>query len=243
MAGHSHWANIKRKKAAIDNKRGKLWSKLARQVIVAAKLGGGNPNENVTLRYAIDRAKAANMPNDTIDRAIAKATGEADGASFHEITYEGYGPEGVAILVEALTDNVNRTAGEVRFLFDRYGGNLGATNCVAWQFKKKGLFAIAGDAANEEQLMEIALDAGAEDVARDGDVWEIVTEPAAFGPVRDALADKKIETLSADLSMISDNTVEVSPDAAQRVLKLIDALEDNDDVQNVHSNAELPETA
>lgn len=237
MAGHSHWARIKHKKAVVDKRRGKLWSKLARHIIMAAKSGGGNPSENLSLRYAIDRARAANMPNDTIDRAIKRGTGDMEGVTYQEIVYEGYAPGGVAVMVEALTDNVNRTAPEIRNIFEKNGGNLGSTNCVAWQFKKKGVIIVSD--VSEEELMEAALEAGAEDVQPDGDVFEVLTDPASFEPVREALTARKLNIQNAELSMISDVRVPLEAEAADRVMKMIDALEDNDDVQEVHTNMEV----
>ncbi|MCK6484758.1 MAG: YebC/PmpR family DNA-binding transcriptional regulator [Phycisphaerae bacterium] len=237
MAGHSHWARIKHKKAVVDKRRGKLWSKLARHIIMAAKSGGGNPSENLSLRYAIDRARAANMPNDTIDRAIKRGTGDMEGVTYQEIVYEGYAPGGVAVMVEALTDNVNRTAPEIRNIFEKNGGNLGSTNCVAWQFKKKGVIIVSD--VSEEELMEAALEAGAEDVQPDGDVFEVLTDPSSFEPVREALTARKLNIQNAELSMISDVRVPLEAEAADRVMKMIDALEDNDDVQEVHTNMEV----
>lgn len=237
MAGHSHWARIKHKKAVIDKRRGKLWSKLARHIIMAARSGGGNPSENLSLRYAIDRARAANMPNDTIDRAIKRGTGDMEGVTYHEVVYEGYAPGGVAVLVEALTDNVNRTAPEVRNIFEKNGGNLGSTNCVAWQFKKKGVIIVSD--VTEDELMEAALEAGAEDVQPDGDVFEVVTDPPSFDKVRETLTARNLNIQNAELSMISDVRVPLEAEAADRVMKLIDALEDNDDVQEVYTNMEV----
>jgi len=241
MAGHSHWARIKRKKGVLDARRGRLWSKLSRHIIVAARAGGGNPAENLSLRYAIEKAKAANMPADTIDRAIKKGAGGQEGVAWTEIKYEGYAPGGVALLIEALTDNPNRTAPEIRSIFEKHGGNLGSTNCVAWQFRKKGVLSVAESDATEDQLMELALEVGAEDVRRQEDVFEIITEPAAYEPLRQALASRNITTQTAELSMIPDNTVAVDVEAGQRIMKLIEALEDNEDVQNVYSNADIPE--
>jgi YebC/PmpR family DNA-binding regulatory protein len=241
MSGHSHWAKIKRSKASTDARRGRLWSKLARKVIVAAKTGGGNPDENLNLRYAIDEAKAANMPNDTIERAIKKGAGELGGASFEPVVYEGYGPGGVAFMVECLTDNRNRTAAEMRKLFERGGGQLGAANCVAWMFRPKGTFAISVEAADEDRLVEVAVEASADDVQRDGEVFEITCELGAFAGVRQALADRQIETVSAERGMVPDTRVAVQGAQARQVLKLMDALADSDDVQNVYANFDIPE--
>lgn len=240
MAGHSHWARIKHKKAVVDHRRGRLWSKLARHIIMAARAGGGNPSDNLSLRYAIDKAKAANMPNDTIDRAIKRGTGELEGAAYQEIVYEGYGPGGVALLVEALTDNPHRTAPEVRKIFEVNGGNLGASNCVAWLFRKKGIITLNAADTTEDALMELALESGADDVIQDDDVFEIITEPAAFEKVRAALSDKGLKPQSAELSMIPSSTIPISGEPAQRVLRLIEALEEHDDVQNVYANFDMP---
>jgi len=241
MAGHSHWAKIKRAKATTDARRGRIWSKLARRIIVAAKTGGGNPDENLQLRYAIEDAKSANMPNDTIEKAIKKGTGELGAESYEAVVYEGYGPGGVAFLVECLTDNRNRTAPEMRKIFERAGGQLGATNCVAWMFERKGNFVVSADAADEETLMEIAIDAGADDVRREGDLFEIVCDVSAYSAVKAALAEKKIETVSAELAMVPTNTVSVDPDNARKVISLMETLEDHDDVQNVYANFDIPD--
>ncbi len=241
MSGHSHWATIKRAKAANDAKRGRMWSKLARRIIVAAKAGGGNPEENLTLRYAIDDARKANMPNDTIKKAILKGTGELGGMSYEQIMYEGYGAAGVAFMVDCLTDNRNRTAPEMRKIFERGGGQLGATNCVAWMFEKKGTFVIAAASADEDTLMEIALDAGADDVEESDDFFEITCAPNVFSAVRDALAAKEIETVSAEIAMIPTNTIAIQRDKAKQVLGMMESLEDHDDVQNVYANFEVSE--
>lgn len=241
MAGHSHWAKIKRAKASNDAKRGRVWSKLARRIIVAAKTGGGDPDDNLTLRYAIDDAKAANMPNDTIDRAIKKGTGGLDGTSYEQVIYEGYGPGGTAFIVDCLTDNRNRTAPEMRKFFEQAGGQLGTTNCVAWMFANKGTFAIAADAADEDTLMELAIEAGADDVQRDGYLYEIITDPAAFGAVREALAGAGIETVSAEVGLVADTQVELDAEKARQAISLYEKIEDHDDVQNVYTNFEVPE--
>ncbi len=241
MAGHSHWANIANKKGAIDKKRGKLFGKLARYIIVAARRGGGDPAANLALRYAIDRAKKASMPNDTIDRAIKKGTGELGAESYDEVLYEGYGPQGVAVLCEILTENRNRTAGEVRKIFEVHGGNLGATGCVAWMFERKGVFQIPAKSVTEDRLMDVALEAGADDVRENGEFFEVVCPPDAFQPVTEALEAAQIATESAELTRIAANTVELDGDSARSVLKLIEALEDNDDVQNVMANFNIPD--
>ena len=241
MSGHSHWATIRRSKAANDAKRGRIWSKLAKRIIVAAKTGGGNPDDNLTLRYAIDDARGANMPNDTIKKAIKKGTGELGAENYEQVIYEGYGPSGVAFMVDCLTDNRNRTAPEMRKIFERAGGQLGATNCVAWMFEKKGTFVIASELTDEDTLMEIALDAGADDVEESDDFFEITCEPGAFSSVRDALAAGEVKTISAEVAMVPTNTVAVERDKARQVLGLMDALEDHEDVQNVYANFEVSE--
>jgi YebC/PmpR family DNA-binding regulatory protein len=243
MAGHSHWAGIKHKKALIDNRRGKLWSKLSKAIIVAAKIGGGDPNANLRLRYAIIDAKAGNMPRDTIDRAIKKGAGELEGANFEEILYEGYGPNGVAILCEILTDNRNRTAGEVRKIFEIAGGKLGATGCVAWMFDRKGLIEIPADQTNEDSLMELALEAGAEDVRRSGSNFEIICDPDAFTSVSDAMDAAGLKPEVRKITRIPKDTVDLDAASARAVLKLMDALDDHDDVQNVAANFNIPDEA
>jgi len=240
MAGHSHWAKIKRAKASNDAKRGREWSKLARRIIVAAK-SGGNPDDNLQLRYAIDEAKAANVPNDTIDKAIKKGTGELGAENYEEIIYEGYGPGGAAFMVDCLSDNRNRTAPELRKIFERAGGQLGASGCVAYLFAKRGRFVVSAEQADEDTLMEIAIEAGADDVKADGDLFEITCEVQAFGAVRDALAERDIETIEAEVGMVPGSTVAVSADKARRIIRLAEDLDDHDDVQKVYSNFEIPE--
>lgn len=241
MAGHSHWARIKRAKAVTDARRGRAWSKLSRAVIVAARNGGGDPAANLALRYAIDAARAENMPKDTIERAIKKGTGELGGASYEEIVYEGYGPGGVAILCTALTDNRARTGGEVRNVFDRNGGNLGATNSVGWMFTLRGVVIVSADKADEEKLTHIALDAGADDVRRAGEAFELTCEPGVFEALRTALRDGGIEPESAEISRVASTTVALTGDEAAKAMRLIDALEENDDIQQVYSNADISE--
>lgn len=241
MAGHSKWANIKHKKAITDARRGKLWSKLARNLIVAARTGGGDPSMNLSLRYAIDKAKAANMPSDTIDKAIKKGTGELGGEAYAPVQYEGYGPGGVAFIVDALTDNPHRTAPEIKKLFERGGGNMGTANCVSWNFKALGTFRIKSDVVDEDTLMEVALEAGADDVARDDDGFEVTCEVQAYEAVRKALEARKIATERAELTMRPQSTVIVDADTGSKVLKLIEAFEDHDDVQNVYTNFEMPD--
>lgn len=241
MSGHSHWSKIKRAKASTDAKRGRLWSKLARKIIVAAKSGGGKPEENLQLRYAIDDAKGANMPNDTIDKAIKKGTGELGGATYEQVVYEGYGPGGVAFLVDCLTDNRNRTAAEMRKIFEKSGGQLGSSNCVAWMFEQKGTFIISADQADEDTLMEIALEAGADDVTSEENLFEISCQVSAFSDVREALAARGIQTDAAEIAMVSTNTVAVEGDKARKVIKLMETLEEQDDVQNTYANFDVPD--
>ncbi len=239
MAGHSHWARIKRKKGVTDARRGRLWSKLARNVIVAARAGGGDPSANLSLRYAIDKAKGANMPKDTIENAIKKGTGELGGAAFETVYYEGYGAGGVAILVEALTDNRNRTAPEVKKIFERANGSVGAAGSVKWMFSSKGQITVPGTAADEDRIAEIALEAGAEDYREDEGFWEITCEPPAFEPLREALQSAGIEPQSAELTMVPSTTIALDADNGKKVLNLIEVLEDHEDVQNVYSNFEI----
>lgn len=243
MAGHSHWAGIKHKKALIDNKRGKLWSKLSKTIIVAAKMGGGDPDSNARLRLAINDAKAANMPNDTIDRAIKKGTGELESANLEQVLYEGYGPGGVAIMCDILTDNRNRTAPELRKLFEVNGGKLGATNCVAYMFARKGLFIFPAKGIDEERLMEIALEAGADDVQQDGDKYEVQCPVDSFSEVADAFHTAGLEPESKQIAMIPDNYVDLDVETARKVLKLMESLDDHDDVQSVSSNFNIPDEA
>jgi len=241
MAGHSHWAGIKHKKAAIDNKRGKAWSRCSKAIIVAAKMGGGDTDTNPRLRLAISDAKAANMPNDTIARAIKKGTGELDGGNVDEILYEGYGPGGVAVLCEILTDNRNRTAPEIRKAFEVNGGKLGATNCVAYLFERKGLFIFSPESADEEQLMEIALEAGAEDIKQVGGKLEVLCEPDMFSAVSDAFDTAELTAESKEIARIPTNTIELDLNGARKVLKLMEVLDDHDDVQSVSANFDIPD--
>ncbi|MEO0966334.1 MAG: YebC/PmpR family DNA-binding transcriptional regulator [Planctomycetota bacterium] len=242
MAGHSKWANIKHRKGRQDAKRSKMWSKCSRAIMVAVKHGGPDPDANLTLRYAIDDAKAENMPKDTIANAIKKASGDADGVDYEEIVYEGYGPAGVAIMLDILTDNRNRTASDLRKVFEKGGGNLGATGCVSYLFTAKGqVFVAKTDEAAEEAVMDAALEAGAEDVIDGGEVWEVTTEPTDLGPVRDALIAAGLTVESAKLGMIPSTTVEVTGKDVEKTLRLIENLEDHDDVQKVHANFDVPE--
>lgn len=239
MAGHSHWARIKRSKSVVDARRGRAWSKLSRAVIVAARNGGGDPTMNLTLRYAIDACKDANMPKDTIERAIKKGTGEGGEVNFVELVFEGYGPGGAAILATALTDNRNRTAPEIKKIFEMRNGNLGAANCVSWMFEKRGVFMIAADKIDEEALTDLALEAGADDIQNLGEVFELRCDPAAFEAIRAALQARGIKPDSAELSMVASSNVELAGEDAERMLKLIETLEDHDDIQNVYSNFEI----
>lgn len=240
MSGHSHWAGIKHKKAANDAKRGKVWSKIARVIIVAAKSGGGDPSQNLSLRYAIDKAKAANMPKDTIEKAIKKGSGQIDGITFEEVLYEGYGPGGVAIMVEALTDNRNRTAPEVKRIFEKRGGSLGTSGCVNWMFDKKGLITVSADVADEDELFEIALSFGADDMENTGGVFEIICAPAMFEELKAAIKAKEIATQVAEIAMVPQNTVPVTDASiAQKVLGLMEDFDDHDDVQNVYANFDI----
>ncbi|MCK4999935.1 MAG: YebC/PmpR family DNA-binding transcriptional regulator [Anaerohalosphaera sp.] len=242
MSGHSHWAGIKHKKAANDAKRGKVWSKVARMIIVAAKAGGGDPSQNLTLRYAIDKGKAANMPKDTIEKAIKKGTGELGAVNYEEILYEGYAPGGVAIMVDGLTDNRNRTAPEIKKIFEKRGGSLGASGCVAWMFDKKGVITVKSDAIGEDDLMEIALSAGADDMQNLGEIFEITCEPNAYDELKKALEDGEVKLETAELSMVPQNTVPVEDvDLAKRILTLMDEFEDHDDIQNIYANFDIPE--
>ena len=243
MAGHSHWAGIKHKKALIDNKRGKVWSKLSRAIIVAAKMGGGDPDTNLRLRYAINDAKAVSMPKDNIERAVKKGTGELDGGNLDEILYEGYGPGGVAVLCEILTDNRNRTSPEVKKIFELAGGKLGATGCVAWMFERKGIVVIDAQQVDEEKLLELAMEAGAEDVKTIENKYEVVSDPDNFAAVQDALQVAEIETEMCELIRVPNDTVDLDIGTAKKVLKLVDQLDDHDDVQSVAANFNIPEEA
>ncbi len=242
MSGHSHWAGIKHKKALVDAKRGKLWSRLAKAIIVAAKHGGGDPDANLRLRYAIDDAKAVSMPKDNIQRAIKRGTGELDGGNLEEIAYEGYAAGGVAMLCEVLTDNRNRTAGEIRKIFELHNGKLGSTGCVAWMFDSKGLLILPCDAVEEDRLMELALEAGAEDVRRVGDKFEVICGPAVFRDVAKAITDAGLQPEFSEITRLPQNTVDIDdPETAQKVLKLMELLDDQDDVQNISANFNIPD--
>ncbi|MCW9028112.1 MAG: YebC/PmpR family DNA-binding transcriptional regulator [Kangiella sp.] len=240
MAGHSKWANIKHRKAAQDAKRGKIFTKIIRELVVAAKEGGGDPNDNPRLRAAMDKALGANMKKDTIEKAIERGTGNAEGDNYEELTYEGYGPGGVAILVECMTDNKNRTVGEVRHAFTKHGGNLGTNGSVAYLFEKKGQF-IFGDNVEEEALMEAALEAGAEDfVAHDDGSFELQTTPEDFLDIKEALVKAGFEPESAEVSMLPSTQAELDVNDGAKVIRLVDRLEELDDTQNVYTNADIP---
>lgn len=242
MAGHSKWANIKHKKAASDKKKGRIFSRLAKEIMVSVRTGGTDPDANTRLRTALASARSANMPNANIERAIKKGSGESGGADFEEIVYEGYGPEGVAVMVECLTDNRNRTAGEVRMVFDRSGGNLAGSGAVMWMFNRKARFIISGENADEEKLMEITMDAGAENISVEDDIAEITGPVESFENMAEALEKAGIKTDEAGLSQVPDNTVEIKElSSAKQVIRLMDALEDLDDVQAVHSNFDIPD--
>jgi YebC/PmpR family DNA-binding regulatory protein len=239
MAGHSKWAQIKRKKAQTDARRASAWTKCIREITVAARQGGGDVAANPRLRTAVEAARAVNMPNDNIERAIKKGTGELEGATFEEVTYEGYGPGGTAIFIQTTTDNANRTVAEIRHLFTRHGGNLGASNSVAWMFDRRGLITVPAGRADEDRAMEDALDAGAEDFSREGDQFVITTAPAEVQAVQERLRARGYAIEAAELAMVPRNTVRVEGADAQRVLRLLDALEELDDVSQVFSNFDI----
>ncbi len=241
MAGHSKWSNIKRKKAKEDAKRGQVFTKLGRQITVAVREGGPDPETNFRLRLAMDTARTANMPNDTIERAIARGVGGLDGASFAEVFYEGYGPNGVAVLLYTLTDNRNRTAGELRHRFSKFGGNLGESGCVAWMFQRKGLLVVERGEIDEDEVMLSALEAGADDVLTEGDVIEIHTDPADFNRVKTELEGEGLRFLGAEISFVPENTVSIEAQAGEQMENLIELLEELDEVQEVYSNYEILE--
>ncbi len=241
MSGHSKWHSIKHKKAKVDAQRGKVFTRLIKELTVAARMGGGDPEANARLRTAMAAAKAANMPADNIDRAIQKGTGELPGVSYEEITYEGYAPGGVAIMIDTMTDNKNRTVAEIRHMIGKHGGNLGSTGCVSYMFKKKGLILVESEGIDEEALMEVALEAGADDMTGDGEQFEIITDPSVFEDVRSAVEAGGFPIGSAELSMVPDTMVKVSAKDAPKIMRLMDAIENQDDVQNVYSNFDIPE--
>ena len=242
MSGHSKWSSIKHKKAATDAKRGKIFTKLIKEITISARLGGKDPDANPRLRTAIGAAKAANMPQDNMERAIKKGTGELPGVSYEEITYEGYGPGGVAVLIQAMTDNRNRTVAEMRHLFSKHGGNMAEAGAVGWMFEKKGVILVESDKAEEDLLLELSLEAGAEDLKTEEGNFIITTSPDVFETVRETLVDQNIPLVSSELSMVPQNTVELDADKARQVLRLMDAIEDHDDVQDVYSNFDIPDS-
>lgn len=241
MSGHSKWSTIKRKKAKVDAVRGRIFTQLGKEIIMAARAGGGDPENNLRLKNAIAKAKEANIPNENIQRAIMKGTGELGGGNYEEIVYEGYGPGGVAVMLDAMTDNRNRTAGEIRHLFSKYGGNLGESGCVSWMFEKKGVIAVEkGPGVEEDNLLLAALDAGAEDVrTEDEDLFEIITEPDSFETVRDGLSEQGLKFSEAQITLIPKTTVKIQGAQAELMLKLMDSLEDLDDVNEIYTNFEM----
>ncbi|MDX6305964.1 MAG: hypothetical protein QOG23_3319 [Blastocatellia bacterium] len=241
MSGHSKWHSIKHKKGATDAKRGKLFTKFIKEITVAARTGGGDPDANARLRKAILDAKAGNMPNDTIDRAVRRGTGAEEGVNYEEITYEGYGPGGVALLIESVTDNRNRTVAEIRHMFSKNGGNLGEAGSVGWLFEKKGYIVVDKAAKPEEELFEIAIEAGADDLREDGDNFEIITSPENFEGVQSAIKSAGIEPQMAEVSMVPQTYVKLEGGSAQQMLRLIEAIEDHDDVQKVYANFDIDE--
>jgi YebC/PmpR family DNA-binding regulatory protein len=243
VSGHSKWSSIKHKKGAADAKRGKLFSKLSRAIIVAAREGGSDPAANLALQNAIEKARSYSMPKDNIERSIAKGAGEAgDGSAYETVVYEGYGPEGVAVIVEALTDNRNRTASDVRHLFTKHGGNLGATGAVAWQFERRGVVLVPADGVDEDELLLVAADAGADDVERDGSTFQVTSAPEALTAVREALQGAGLTVESVELAMVPKTTVAIPDEStAKKVVRLVEGLEDNDDVQDVYANFDIPE--
>jgi YebC/PmpR family DNA-binding regulatory protein len=241
MSGHSKWSSIKHKKAVKDSRRGKLFSKLIKEITVAARLGGGDINGNPRLRTAVTTARENSMPNENIDRAIKKGTGELEGVNYEEVNYEGYGPGGAAIIASALTDNRNRTVSELRRIFEKHQGNMGAAGCVAWMFHKRGVIRVDKGVADEDRLMEVALEAGADDVSDASECWEIVTALENFEAVKTALEAAKIDRVSAEVTMVPENTVSLTGKDAEHTLKLLDELEEHDDIQSVASNVDIPQ--
>ena len=240
MSGHSKWSTIKRKKGAIDSQRGKVFTKIAKEITLAAKLGGGDAEANSRLRQAIVAAKDENMPKDNIERAIKKGTGESgENINYEEIVYEGYGPGGVAVLIEVMTDNRNRTVAEMRHILSKHGGNLGENGCVGWIFEKRGSIVVNKSDADEDVLMELAIEAGVDDVAEEGDTFEVITDPTLFESVRKILEEKKIKIVQAHVTMVPKNTVKLDESKAEQMLKTMEKLEDNDDVQNVYANFDI----
>jgi YebC/PmpR family DNA-binding regulatory protein len=241
MSGHSKWATTKRKKAVIDAKKGKIFTKITKEITVAAKIGGGDPDGNARLRTAILKAKEANMPADNIKKAVMKGTGELPGVTYEETTYEGYGPNGVAILIEIMTDNKNRTVAEIRKTFTRHGGNMGEAGCVSWMFHKKGYIVVERSKADEDRLMSLVLDAGAEDMKSDNNNFEITTAPKDFEKVKEVLKQNNIEMTVSEITMVPQSYIKLDGKEAEQMLKLMEELEDHDDVQNVYANFDIPE--
>jgi len=241
MSGHSKWSTIKHKKGAADKKRGKIFTKLIKEITVAARMGGGDIEANPRLRQAVTAAKAQNMPKENFERAIKKGTGELEGVNYEEIIYEGYGPGGVAVMVECLTDNRNRTIADVRYMFSKAGGNVGTDGCVAWMFDKKGLIAVAKDAVEEDTLMEVALDAGAEDIRDEGDVFEVITDPGDFEAVQAAVDKAGIAYEMAEITRLPQTMTAVSGKEAEQMIRFMEALDDCDDVQKFYTNADIPD--
>ncbi len=243
MSGHSHWAKIKRSKAGNDAKRGKVWSKIARKIIIAARAGGGDPAANLSLRYIIDEARQENMPKDTIEKAIMKGTGELGAENYENVVYEGYGPGGVAMIIEALTNNRSRTAPELRKVFEVANGNLAQSGSVAFQFTKKGMITIKAEGTTEDKVIEVALDAGADDVLNEGEAFIVTTGPTVMLKVKEAIITAGIPVEASEVSFQPNSTIPLTPNAGKKILRLIEALEDNEDVQSVSHNAEIPEEA
>ncbi len=241
MSGHSKWSSIKHKKAATDAKRGKIFTKLIKEITVAARMGGGDESANPRLRSAILAAKSENMPKDNIERAIKKGTGELEGVNYEESIYEGYGPGGAAVLVESLTDNKNRTVADIRRIFGKHGGSLGENGCVAWMFDKKGYIVVESQAIDEDSLMEVALEAGAEDIREDDGSFEVISAPGDFEAIKAAIDQASIPYVVAEVTMLPQNTTNLTGKAAEQMVRLVDLLEDCDDVQKVYNNADIPE--
>ncbi|HOK22996.1 MAG TPA: YebC/PmpR family DNA-binding transcriptional regulator [Candidatus Hydrothermia bacterium] len=242
MSGHSKWAQIKHKKAKVDAQRGKLFTKVIREITIAARMGGGDPDHNPRLRIAIDKAKETNMPWENIERAIKRGTGELEGVDYVETVFEGFGPEGIALLIKVLTDNKNRTAGEIRHILTRYGGHLGAPGSVAWQFEEKGIIYLSKDKVSEDTVLEVALQKGAEDIRDEGDTFALYCTPKDFAELKNAFQERGIEILDADITMIPQSSIRIEDErTAERILRLVDALEENDDVQKVYANFDIPD--
>ncbi len=241
MSGHSKWASIKHKKGAVDAKRGKIFSKLIKEITVAARLGGGDPMGNPRLRSAIQAAKAENLPKDNIERAIKKGTGELEGTSYEEVNYEAYGPGGVAVMIDCLTDNKNRTVADLKHIFDRHGGSFGEPGCVSWIFKKRGLIVFARNKVEEEKLFDLALEAGAEDIDEGETEFEVITDPSDFESVKKAFDDAGLDYTLSEVSMVPQNTVKLEGKGAEQMLNLMEALEDNDDISHVYANFDIPD--